>query len=197
MTVQSTTATARDAIDDARERLAPAADRLTGAAGQVRDQLLDNLREQVAPKVAVAATQVREQVAPKVADKVAEVLTAAADRIGTHGAHGTHGTQGRRGGRSRWKPLAIVAGSVAGAVVVVRVVQARKAAESWEYDPSRFSSDRPDEQQISDPTEAKLKDTVDQAKAAVSDAVDSAGDKASDKGKVTDLSDRARSAAQN
>jgi hypothetical protein len=207
VTVQGSTATAREAIDGALDRLAPAADRLTEAAGQVRDHLRDQVAPMVADKVAEAAVQVREQVAPKVADKVAEALSTAADRIGTHGTHGS------RSSRLRWKPLAIGAGAVVGAVVVVRVMRARRAASAWEYDASGFSSELPDADAISDRTQATIEETVDEARAAVSEAVaaaadpiggtkDSKGSKGSKESKdskdtggtVTDVSDRVRAA---
>jgi hypothetical protein len=79
---------------------------------------------------------------------VAEALRMAADRVGAHGTHGT-----RRGG-SRWKPLAIGAGAVAGALVVAWIVRARRVADAWEYDASRFPSEQPAGQEITDPAEA-------------------------------------------
>jgi hypothetical protein len=144
----------------------------------------------VPSRVFEAATQVREQVVPGVADKVAEALSTAADRVGAHGTRGT------KTGRSRRKPLAIGAGAVAGALVLVWIVRARRPGGAWEYDASRFPSERPDGQEITGPAEAELNETLDNAREAVSGAVDAAADKSMDtKNKVTDLSDRARSAS--
>ena len=143
----------------------------------------------LASRVFESATHVREQMAPKVADKLAEALSNAADRVGAHGTRDT---------RSRWKPLAIGAGAVAGALVVAWIVRARRAADAWDNDASRSPSEQPDGQEITDPTEAKLKETLGQAKEAVSAAVDAAADKTKDsKDNVTDLSARARSASGN
>jgi hypothetical protein len=180
VTVKSTTATAHEAIDEVVELLAPASERLVEAAGQVRD----SLRDTVAPQVFEVATQVRAQGVPKVADKVAEVLSSAAERVGAHGTSST------RSGGFRWKPLALGAGAVAGALVVARVVRARRAADAGTHGARKFPSERPNEQEITDPTEAKLKETLDHAKEAVSQAVDAAASKPTDpKNTVTDLSD--------
>lgn len=170
MTVPSTTAAAREAIGEARDVLAPAAERLVEAAGQMRD----NLRHTVAPQVVEVATRVREQGAPKIADKVAEALNSAADRVGAHG------TTGAKSGGSRWKSVTIGVGAVVGILVVARVVRARRAAGAVTYGTSQLPSDRPEEQKITDLTEAKLKETLDHSKEAVTLAVASAAGKSKD-----------------
>ena len=180
MTIPSTTVAAREAIDEARDLLAPAAERLVEAAGQARD----NLRETVAPQIFEVATRVREHGAPNVADKVAEALTSAAERVGAHGTTGT------KTGGLRWRQLAIGVCAVAGGLVVVQIIRGRRAASARTHGASKCPSERPNEQEITDPTEAKLKETIDHAKEAVSQAVNAAASKKKEpKDVVSDMSD--------
>ena len=172
MTVPSTTTAVREAIDEARDLLAPAAERLVEAAGQMRD----NLRDTVAPQVVEVAARVRDQGAPKIADKVAEALSSAADRVGAHGTTGT------KSGGFRWKSAAIGVGAVAGIFVVARVVRARRTAGAVTHGTSQFPSIHTDEQKITDLTEAKLKETLDHSREAVTLAVASAAGQPKDPG---------------
>lgn len=169
MSVPSTTAAAREAIDEARDLFAPTAERLAEAASQMRD----SLRDTVPPQVLDVAARVRDQGAPKIADKVAEALSSVADKVGAHG------TARAKGGGSRWKPVLIGVGAVAGILVVARVLRARRASGAATYGTAQFPSDGPGEQKITDLTEAKLKETLDHSKEAVALAVASSSGNAS------------------